>query len=126
MTEDEFREKMLEYGRDEDEIDERIIMYHMRQLYGIEDKLYASTRVIVESFPCFSLVQKHVRELRKIAEEHSRIFGYDVTEVCPKVKKLLSDDTISDEQHDLEQLEKSLKKSIMDNFDYLPRKYRYT
>ena len=46
--------------------------------------------------------------------------------MCPKVKKLLSDDTISDEQHDLEQLEKSLKKSIRDNFDYLPRKYRYT
>ena len=30
MTEEDFREKMIEYGRDEDEIDEEIIMYHMR------------------------------------------------------------------------------------------------
>lgn len=125
MTDEIFRAKMLELGWEHDEIDKKLIMHHLLLLYDIDNiPLNLSPRIVVTSY--FGFMEETGEYARQLIKEHLRIFGYDVSEVCPKVKEILANLPVYENWYMLDNLEKALEKSISDKFDYLPRKYGYT
>lgn len=125
MTDETFRAKMLELGWEHDEIDEILIMHHWALLYTGDDISFnIHPRTVVTHHYCF--MEETGEYAKQLIKEHSRIFGYDVSKVCPKVKEMLINPPVYENHYQLDNLEKALEKSISDKFDYLPRKYGYT